>query len=59
MTKIQEGHEFMNSHSISDFVVHAPYIINLASYKENIFQLATEFLTTEIERTIAMLRGGK
>lgn len=52
--KIEEGHEFMKAHNIIDFVVHAPYIINLASYKENIFQLATDFLTTEIERTTAM-----
>lgn len=49
--KIEEGHKFMQEHNISDIVVHAPYIINLASYKEDTFSLAVEFLKTEIERT--------
>lgn len=52
--KIKEGHEFMIANGLSDFVVHAPYIINLASYKAHIFQLATDFLTIELERTQAM-----
>ena len=52
--KIEEGHEFMKTHNMVDFVVHAPYIINLASYKENIFQLARDFLAMEIERTTAI-----
>lgn len=52
--KIKEGQEFMLEKGISDIVVHAPYIINLASYKENIFELAVDFLKLEIERTIAI-----
>ncbi len=51
--KIEEGHQFMEENGLSDFVVHAPYIINLASYKENIAELATSFLKTELERTEA------
>ncbi len=52
--KIEEGHAFMKANGLSDFVVHAPYIINLASYKPRIFDLATEFLALEIARTTAM-----
>jgi len=52
--KIEEGHKFMAEHNLSDIVVHAPYIINLASYKNEIFELATSFLKTEIERTTAI-----
>ncbi|MDE6182784.1 MAG: deoxyribonuclease IV [Eubacteriales bacterium] len=49
--KIEEGHKFMQENGISDIVIHAPYIINLASYKEDTFSLATDFLKMEIERT--------
>ncbi len=49
--KIEEGHTFMEAHGISDIVVHAPYIINLASYKEDIYQLGKDFLRLELERT--------
>lgn len=49
--KISEGHEFMKENNLSDIVVHAPYIINLASYKPSIFNLAVEFLSEEVERT--------
>ncbi|WP_313119181.1 deoxyribonuclease IV [Proteiniclasticum ruminis] len=52
--KIMEGHAFMKEHNLSDFVVHAPYIINLASYKPEIFNLATDFLKIELERTTAL-----
>lgn len=52
--KIAEGQAHMLEHGISDIVVHAPYIINLASYKSNIFSLAIEFLVKEIERTEAV-----
>lgn len=52
--KIKEGLEFMKSNGLSDFVVHAPYIINLASYRPQIFNFATEFLKLEIDRTTAM-----
>lgn len=52
--KIEEGQQFMKEHNISDIVVHAPYIINLASYKEDTYTLAKDFLKQEIERTTAI-----
>lgn len=48
---VEEGLELMKENGIEDIVVHAPYIINLASYKNNTFQLAVDFLQSEIERT--------
>lgn len=46
---------YMKSHHIREFVVHAPYIINLAnSVNPETWQLAVEFLALEIERTKAM-----
>jgi len=48
---IQEGREIMKAHGIDDIVVHAPYIINLGSYKGNTFDLAVDFLQEEIRRT--------
>lgn len=52
--KIQEGQAFMREHGISSIVVHAPYIINLASCKQNIYSLAKKFLAEEIKRTEAI-----
>ncbi len=52
--KIAEGQAFMDTHGLGDIVVHAPYIINLASCKPDTYQLAKEFLTSEIERTTAI-----
>ena len=53
--RIDEGWEYMNSHGISDLVIHAPYIINLANtVKPEIFQLAKDFLALELERSAAM-----
>lgn len=49
--KIDEGKRFMQENNISDIIVHAPYIINLASFKEDTFTLATDFLRMEIDRT--------
>ncbi|WP_294785648.1 deoxyribonuclease IV [uncultured Eubacterium sp.] len=49
------GWEAMQQYGIDDFVVHAPYIINLANtVKPEIFELAVEFLTLEVQRTAAM-----
>lgn len=51
---IEPAWEYMHAHGIEEIVVHAPYIINLAnSIKPETFQLATEFLDKEIQRTIA------
>ncbi|WP_053983269.1 deoxyribonuclease IV [Niameybacter massiliensis] len=52
--KIKEGKAFMEAYGLSDIVIHAPYIINLASCKEDTYQLAKEFLALEIERTTAL-----
>lgn len=53
--RIEEGLTLMKNHGIRDFVVHAPYIINLANtVKPETFELAVEFLQLELERTQAM-----
>lgn len=47
--------ECMRAGGIEDFVVHAPYIINLANTVNlSTYEIAVEFLALEIERTIAM-----
>lgn len=47
--------ELMRANDIQEFVVHAPYIINLANtIKPETYELAVNFLRTELERTIAM-----
>jgi deoxyribonuclease-4 len=48
---IEEGKVIMDKHGIGEIVVHAPYIINLGSYKEDTFELAVRFLQDEIRRT--------
>lgn len=48
---IEEGKALMEKHGIAEIVVHAPYIINLGSYKEDTFELAVNFLREEIKRT--------
>jgi deoxyribonuclease-4 len=48
---IEEGKAVMAEHGIGEIVVHAPYIINLGSYKRNTFELAVDFLQEEIRRT--------
>lgn len=53
--RIEEGRTLMREKGIDTFVVHAPYIINLANtVKPETFQLAVDFLKIEIERTEAM-----
>ena len=45
----------MRANGIEEFVVRAPYIINLANtVKPETYELAVTFLRTELERTIAM-----
>lgn len=48
---IKEGLELMEQNNVPEIVVHAPYIINLGSYKENTYELAVSFLQEEIKRT--------
>ncbi len=52
---IEAGKEHMAAHGISDIVVHAPYIINIANTKKpETFELGTRFLRSEIDRTEAL-----
>lgn len=52
---IEQGQEHMEAHGMSDIVVHAPYIINIANTtKPATFELGVEFLQSEIERTAAL-----
>ena len=53
--RIEEGTQLMKENGMDTFVVHAPYIINLANtVKPETFELAVEFLEKEIRRTAAM-----
>lgn len=53
--RIEEGTALMRETGIEEFIVHAPYIINLGNtVKLETFELAVEFLTLEIERTKQM-----
>ncbi|MCI8321167.1 MAG: deoxyribonuclease IV [Dorea sp.] len=45
---------YMEEHGISEILVHAPYIINLGNaVKPETYELAVNFLRTEIERTLS------
>ncbi|MBE1445646.1 deoxyribonuclease IV [Paenibacillus sp. OAS669] len=48
---IDEGKALMDKHGIGEIIVHAPYIINLGSYKDDTYELAVRFLQEEIRRT--------
>ncbi|MDT3426035.1 deoxyribonuclease-4 [Paenibacillus forsythiae] len=50
----EEGKAAMRDNGVEEIVVHAPYIINLASYKNHTYQLAVDFLQQEIHRTHAL-----
>lgn len=52
---IPAARKLMEENKMANFIVHAPYIINLANtVKKETFELAVEFLAKEIERTAAM-----
>ncbi|MGK0554415.1 deoxyribonuclease IV [Macrococcus capreoli] len=52
---IEAGLAFMKDNNLSNIVVHAPYIINIANtVKPEVFELGVEFLQKEIERTEAI-----
>ena len=52
---IEEGRAHMAANGITDIVVHAPYIINIANTtKPATFALGVDFLQKEIERTAAL-----
>ncbi|WP_046213051.1 deoxyribonuclease IV [Paenibacillus wulumuqiensis] len=48
---IEEGKAKMTATGVEEIVVHAPYIVNLGSYKEHTYELAVSFLQEEIRRT--------
>ncbi|MGC5327422.1 deoxyribonuclease IV [Brevibacillus sp. SYSU BS000544] len=48
---VNEGKAVMDKHGMSEIVVHAPYIVNLGSYKEETYEIAVRFLQEEIRRT--------
>lgn len=53
--RIEEARQCMAENGIQNFIVHAPYIINLANtVKLETFEIAVEFLGIELERTAAM-----
>ncbi len=53
--RIPEGHAYIKEHGIEKFVVHAPYIINLANtVNADTYKLAVDFLALELERSTAM-----
>lgn len=51
--KIDEGLEYMKERGIGEIVVHAPYIVNLASPNPSTYGLAVMFLAEEIRRAEA------
>ena len=52
---IDAAKDYMKQNGIEDFVVHAPYIINLANtVNPDTYSLAVDFLALELERTAAM-----
>lgn len=52
---IDQAQALMKENGIDEFVIHAPYIINLGNTtKPETFELAVNFLQVEIERSAAM-----
>lgn len=52
---IPQAHKLMEENGIEDFIIHAPYIINLGNaVKPETFELATSFLQKEITRCHGM-----
>lgn len=53
--KIKEAWDYMREKGIEDIIIHAPYIINLGNtVKPETYEIAEQFLATELERTEAM-----
>ena len=52
---IEAATQCMKENGINEFVVHAPYIINLGNtVKPETYEIAVEFLGLELQRTMAM-----
>lgn len=55
LLRVEEAQAMMKEHGIEEFIVHAPYIINLANtVNPETYELAVEFLEKELVRTSAM-----
>ncbi|MBJ9991772.1 deoxyribonuclease IV [Paenibacillus sp. S28] len=53
--KISEGHSHMKEHGISNIVVHAPFLVNLANSMNNqVFSHSIAFMRDEMDRTEAL-----
>lgn len=53
--RIEEAWDYMRANDIYDIIIHAPYIINLANtVKPETYEIAEQFLATELERTAAI-----
>lgn len=53
--RTEEAWQYMDAHNMKSFIVHAPYIINLANtVKPETYQLAVDFLAQELVRTRRM-----
>lgn len=51
---IDTAWEYMDSHNISEIIIHAPYIINLGnSVNQKTYELAVEFLRMDLQRSAA------
>ncbi|MCB6201103.1 deoxyribonuclease IV [Extibacter muris] len=51
---IDSAWEYMDSHDISEIIIHAPYIINLGnSVNQKTYELAVEFLRMDLQRSAA------
>ena len=52
LLRIPEARRLMEEHHMKEFIVHAPYMINLANgANPDIFSFSVEFLQSEMERT--------
>lgn len=52
---VDAGWKYLKENGIDEIIIHAPYIINLGNtVKPETFQLATDFLRLELERTEAL-----
>ena len=52
---IEAARKCMAENGIEEFIVHAPYIINLGNtVKPETYEIAVEFLALELQRTMAM-----
>ncbi|MBR3645255.1 MAG: deoxyribonuclease IV [Lachnospiraceae bacterium] len=53
--RIDDAWNYMKENDISEIIIHAPYIINLGNtVKPETYDIAEQFLATELERTAAI-----